>query len=354
MARQRTDMENLVLLAGTANRPLAESIARELKVDLGRALVGRFRDGEVRVQIEENVRGRDVYVIQSTPPPAENWDELFFLIDAARRGSAASVTAVVPYLGYARQERKDEPGVPIALKVKMDHLVASGAGRIVTMDMHSAAAQGFVNIPVDHLYGAPLLLDDMAWLFAGRDRAAVRLASDLGYSKIAAAYARLLGFDFVASRKTRRPNEVTYAEILGEVAGAEVLFIDDMVDTGGTLLWCTEAIKRGGPRSIWVAVTHAVLGEGWDHAERGIIAAPVDGVVFTDTLLVRPAKLEKLAAAGKKIRVVSVAGLFARSIREIQIRGSVRRIFEDWEERLRSIAANHRPAPPDGRPDPKP
>ncbi|MBW2264334.1 MAG: ribose-phosphate diphosphokinase [Deltaproteobacteria bacterium] len=328
-------MEMFKVFCGSSNRDLAQKICERLGTKLGDALVTRFRDGEVRVQIQENVRKCHVCIVQSTHPPAEHWDELYFLIDAARRGSAAEITAVIPYFGYSRQERKDAPRVPISLKVKMDHVVSAGADRILTMDLHAGASQGFVNIPVDHLYGPPMLLDKWATMLNGAVKRPI-LASDLGFSKVASHYARQMGCDFVPCRKVRKPNVVLQAEIIGSVENADILYIDDMIDTGGTVRTITQVLKQKGASTINVAVTHGIFGKGWDNPESGLIEAPIDSVIFTDTIAPRREVLETLASK-MKVSVVSTAKLFARSIREIVTGGSVGEIFDDWESRVKSI-----------------
>ncbi len=328
-------MEMFKVFSGSSNPELAQRICDGLGTKLGDALVSRFRDGEVRIQIQENVRKCHVCIVQSTNPPAEHWDELFFLLDAARRGSAAEITAVIPYFGYSRQERKDAPRVPISMKVKMDHVVSAGAQRILTMDLHAGAVQGFVNIPVDHLYAPPLLLDKWAVSHIGEGEERV-LASDLGFSKVTSHYARLMGCQFVPCRKVREPNVVLQAEIIGSVDGKDVLYLDDMIDTGGTVRTISEVLRKKGARSIHVAVTHGIFGKGWDSSESGIIDAPIDSVIFTDTIRPRQEVVEKLRAR-MRVEIVPVARLFARSIREIVAGGSVGEIFDDWEMRVKSV-----------------
>jgi ribose-phosphate pyrophosphokinase len=332
-------MEMFKVFAGGANPDLAQQICDRLGTKLGDALVTRFRDGEVRVQIQENVRKCHVCIVQSTNPPAEHWDELFFLLDAARRGSAAEVTAVIPYFGYSRQERKDSPRVPISMKVKMDHVVSAGAQRILTMDLHAGASQGFVNIPVDHLYAPPLLLDKWSTVLDNTDPSKHVLASDLGFSKVTSHYARLMGGEFVPCRKVREPNVVLQAEIIGSVEGKDVLYLDDMVDTGGTVRTISEVLRKNGARSIHVAVTHGIFGKGWDNPDSGIIDAPIDSMIFTDTIRPREEVVEKLRAK-MEVHIVSVARLFARSIREIVAGGSVGEIFDDWEMRVKAWGGN--------------
>jgi len=325
---------NLVkLFSGSSNRKLAEDICKSLNIRLGEALVGRFNDGEVRIQILENVRKCEVFIVQSTNPPGENWDELHFLLDAARRGSASEITAVIPYFGYARQERKDAPRVPISMKVKMEHVVASGAQRILTMDLHAGASQGFVDIPVDHLYGPPILIDEVSHLFSRNEAERIVLASDLGFSKVCSHYARILGSDYVPCRKRREPNIVYDAEVIGEVKGKRILYMDDMIDTGGTVAKYCKEMKDKGASEIMVAVTHAVLGKGWDDPERGLIGAPIDTLIMTDTIQPDEGKLKKLREK-MNVKVASTAPLFATAIREISIGGSVGSMFYDWERKI--------------------
>ncbi|MFH1435089.1 MAG: ribose-phosphate diphosphokinase [Pseudomonadota bacterium] len=332
---------NLVkIFSGNSNRKLAKDICMSLNVKLGDALVTRFKDGEVRVQIHENVRKCEVFIIQSTNPPAEHWDELHFLIDAARRASASEITAVVPYFGYSRQERKDAPRVPISLKVKMEHLVASGAQRILTMDLHAGASQGFVDIPVDHLYGPPILIDEMSHIIkkkGGQERAV--FASDLGFSKVASHYARIIGCDFVPCRKSREVNVVREAEVIGDVSGKTVFYMDDMIDTGGTVTNFCREMKNAGAEDIHVAVTHAVLGKGWDDMERGLLGAPVNSLIFTDTILPSPEKLKKIKEKFDVV-IASTAPIFATAIREISIGGSVGTLFNQWESKMENMGRN--------------
>jgi len=325
---------NLVkIFSGNSNRELAENISKNLNMKLGQAMVTRYKDGEVHVQILENVRKCEVFIIQSTNPPAEHWDELYFLLDAARRGSASEITAVVPYFGYSRQERKDAPRVPISLKVKMEHVVASGAQRILTMDLHAGASQGFVDIPVDHLYGPPILIDELSRIIDLSDGSKICFASDLGYSKVTSHYARIFGFDYVPCRKRREPNIVHEAEVIGDVKGKIVVYMDDMIDTGGTVSKFCKEMKRKGAEKIIVAVTHAVLGETWDDSETGLLGAPIDTLIITDTIKPNRDKISKLKEKTNVV-IASTASVFATAIREISIGGSVGSMFEEWERRM--------------------
>lgn len=330
-------MNHYKIFSGNSNIKLTNDICYHLDKKPGEAFVGRFNDGEVRVQILENVRKCDIFIVQSTNPPAENWDELYFLIDAARRGSASEITAVVPYFGYSRQERKDAPRVPISMKVKMEHLVVSGAQRLLTMDLHAGASQGFVDIPVDHLYAPPILIAEMAHLFKGKEKRKTIIASDLGFSKVASHYARIIGCDFAPCRKRREPNVVHEAEVIGDVKNKNIFYMDDMIDTGGTVAKFCKEMKRKGAKEIHVAVTHAILGKGWDDPERGLIGAPIKTLIFTDTIQPDEKKLKKLKKK-MRVQIVSVAELFANAIREITIGGSVGKIFEEWEKKIEKMS----------------
>jgi len=325
---------NLVkLFSGNSNRKLAEDICKSLNIRIGNALVTKFNDGEVRVQILENVRKCEVFIVQSTNPPAESWDELHFLLDAARRGSSSEITAVIPYFGYSRQERKDAPRVPISMKVKMEHIVASGAQRILTMDLHAGASQGFVDIPVDHLYGPPILIDEMSHMFIPKERNKILFASDLGFSKVASHYAMIIGCDYVPCRKRREPNIVYDAEVIGDVKGKNIFYMDDMIDTGGTVArYCAE-LKNKGAEKIYVAVTHAVLGKGWNDEKSGLLGAPIDTLIYTDTIQPDETKLARLREK-MNVKIASTSSLFATAIREISIGGSVGSMFYEWERKM--------------------
>jgi ribose-phosphate pyrophosphokinase len=325
---------NLVkIFSGNSNRKLAEDVCKSLNIKLGEALVTRFNDGEVRVQILENVRKCEVFIVQSTNPPAEHWDELHFLLDAARRGSASEITAVIPYFGYARQERKDAPRVPISMKVKMEHVVASGAQRILTMDLHAGASQGFVDIPVDHLYGPPILIDEFSRIVSLPEKDGISFASDLGFSKVTSHYARIFGCDYIPCRKRREPNVVHEAEVIGDVKDKIVFYMDDMIDTGGTVAKFCHEMKRKGAGEIIVAVTHAVLGKGWDDMKTGLLGAPISTLIFTDTIQPDEAKIKRLREK-MTVKIASTASIFATAIREVSIGGSVGSMFDEWERKM--------------------
>ncbi len=302
------------LFAGRANPALALAIARAYGQDLGGVTIKNFSDGEIYVRYDESIRGTDLFIIQSTPPPAENWLELVFMIDAARRASAARITAVMPYFGYARQDRKDQPRVSIASKALANILTTVGVDRVLTMDLHASQLQGFFDIPVDHLYGSAVLIEHL------REHSAENLvvvAPDVGSLKMARAYAKRLGTDLALIDK-RRPqqNVAEVMNIIGDVNGRNVLLLDDMVDTAGTLVSAAQALREAGALDIQAAATHALLsGPAYDRIERSEISR----VLVTDTV--------PLQRTSEKIRVVSVAEHFADAIHRIYADESVSTLF---------------------------
>lgn len=302
------------LFAGRSNPALAREIARAYGQELGDVTIKNFSDGEIYVRYEESIRGADVFVIQSTPSPADHWMEMLLLIDAAQRASAARVTAVIPYFGYARQERKDQPRVSIAAKLVANMLTTAGVNRILTMDLHAPQIQGFFDVPVDHLYGSAVFIDYV------RDLGLTNLvvvAPDVGSLKIARAYAKRLHADLAVIDK-RRPaqNEAEVVNIIGEVEGRNVLLIDDIIDTAGTLTNAANALKSEGALSIYAACTHALLsGPAYERLE----SSAIDRLVVTDSVpLPRPSD---------RIEVVSVAEIFADAIRRIYTDESVSTLF---------------------------
>ncbi len=251
---QRSQM---LLLAGTANRPLAEEVAAHLGQPLCQVTVKRFSDGELFIKIDENVRGRDVFVIQPTNPPAENLIELLLLIDAARRASAARITAVIPYFGYARQDRKDQPRVAISAKLMANMIPVAGADRVLGMDFHSHQMQGFFDLPVDHLYAAPVFVNHYRQKSL---RDLVVVASDVGGAKMARGFAKRLNASLAIIDK-RRPsaNVAEVVNVVGEVKGKDVIIPDDMIDTGGTMSEAIHALKRLGAEDIYCCATHGLF-----------------------------------------------------------------------------------------------
>ncbi len=307
----------LKLLAGNANRPLAEEIARELGLPLADAEVSRFSDGEVFVQINENVRGADVFVIQPTCPPVnDSLMELLVMLDALKRASAQRMTAVLPYYGYARQDRKVQPRVPISAKLVADLLTAAGAHRVLALDLHAGQIQGFFNIPVDHLFAAPVLIDHLG----GKGlQEPVVIAPDAGGVERARAIAKRLKAGLAIIDKRREGANVSlFMHLIGDVKGRDAVIIDDMIDTAGTVVQAVDAIKREGARRILACGVHPVLS---GPAIARIEGSPLEEVIVTNSIPLGP---EKRIA---KIVVLSVANLLAEAIRRIHAEESVSTLF---------------------------
>ena len=295
--------QHLKIFSGNANRPLAEDICRYLGVQMGEAHVGRFADGEINVQIDENVRGCDCYVIQPTCRPVnENMIELLIMIDALRRASAGRITAVVPYFGYARADRKTAPRVPISSKLMANLITTSGANRVITMDLHAAQIQGFFDIPVDHLYAAPIILDYVRK--KGLKNLCV-VSPDVGGVERARAFAKRLNAQLVIIDKRRpRPNEASVYNIIGDVAGKNCIILDDMVDTGGTLTKVAGKIREKGATTVYAACVHGVLsGAATDLVEKSAL----EEMILTDSIPVH-------SLQGGKIKVLSIAPLMGEAI----------------------------------------
>lgn len=307
----------LLLLAGTANRPLAEEIAQHLGMPLGDVTIRRFSDGEIFVRIDENARGRDVFIIQPTPPPAELMLELLLLIDAATRASAARITVVMPYYGYARQDRKDQPRVAIGAKMVADVIQAAGADRLLGMDFHAHQLQGFFDVPVDHLYAAPVL--GSYFRSKGLDNVVV-VAPDVGAAKMARGYARRLHANFAIIDKRRpSPNVAEVLTVVGEVAGRHCLIVDDMIDTAGTIVNVVHALQDRGAKTIHASVTHALLS---GPAVQRLQESPLAEVVATNTLYVPEER------RFPKLTILSIAELLARAIRYTHSNESVSQLFD--------------------------
>jgi ribose-phosphate pyrophosphokinase len=272
-------LDSCRIFAGNASRGLAQAICDHLKVPIGDADVSRFEDGEVSVRFNENIRGGDVFVVQATGAPADNLMELLVMLDAAKRASARRVTAVLPYFGYARQDRKDQPRAPITAKLVANLITVAGADRALTMDLHSAQIQGFFDIPFDHLYAAPILIDH----FAKKQLTnLVVVAPDVGGVKMARAYAKRLGADLALTDKRRpRPDSVEIMNIIGDVEGKTVVLFDDVVTTGSTLCQAAEAIRAQGAKEIYAGVTHGVFSPG---AVERFTKSPIKELVITDTV----------------------------------------------------------------------
>ncbi|MBS0216151.1 MAG: ribose-phosphate diphosphokinase [Proteobacteria bacterium] len=317
------DERNLLVFSGNANRPLAKAVCAELGVRMGKALVSTFSDGEVQVEIEENVRGQDVFVIQPTcAPSAENLIELLVLIDALKRASATSVTAVVPYFGYARQDRRPRSArVPITAKVAASMFGTVGTDRVLTVDLHADQIQGFFDVPVDNVYSSPLLLADI-WRAYGTENMVV-VSPDVGGVVRARAIAKRLDDADLAIIDKRRPraNVATVMNIIGEVDGKNCVLVDDIVDTAGTLCAAAAALKERGAAKVAAYITHPVLsGPAIDN----ITKSSLDELVVTDTI-----PLSEAAKACGKIRQLSVAELLAETIRRIAFGESVSSLYVD-------------------------
>ncbi|HMM57208.1 MAG TPA: ribose-phosphate diphosphokinase [Rudaea sp.] len=321
-SREREE-RRLLVFSGNANRDLAQAVCHELNVPLGKALVSRFSDGEVQVEIEENVRRQEVFVIQPTSAPtADNFMELLVMVDALKRASAASVTAVIPYFGYARQDRRTRSGrVPITAKVAATMIGTVGTDQVLTVDLHADQIQGFFDIPVDNVYSSPVLLADIWRCHGGSDLIVV--SPDVGGVARARALAkRLDDADLAIIDKRRpRPNEATVMNIIGDVKDRVCVLIDDIVDTAGTLCAAAAALKKNGARKVVAYCTHPVLSGA---AIQNITGSQLDELVVTDTIALADA-----ARACAKIRQLSVAELLGETIRRIAFGESVSSLYVD-------------------------
>jgi ribose-phosphate pyrophosphokinase len=305
------------LLSGTANRALAEEIARHIGVELCKVTLSRFADGEIFVRIDENIRGDDVFIVQPTSPPAENILELLLLIDAAKRASAARVTVVMPYYGYSRQDRKDQPRVAIGAKLLANMIMAAGAHRVLGIDFHQHQLQGFFDIPVDHLYAMPVFT---AHYRRKQLRDIVIVAPDVGSAKMARGFAKRLNASLAIIDK-RRPaaNVAEVVNVVGEVEGKDCILADDMIDTAGTVSEAARALKGLGAHSVYVCATHALL--SGPACER-LTNAPIEEVAVTDTIALPPERrFDKLA-------ILSVGELLSKAIRFTHAEQSVSSLFD--------------------------
>ena len=308
-------MSDLKIFAGRYSEYLGKKIAHDLKIKLGKCSIQTFSDGEIWVKYNENVRGSDVFIIQSTIPPADNLMELLIMIDAAKRASARRVTAVIPYFGYARQDRKDQPRVAITAKLVANLITKAGADRVITMDLHSSQLQGFFDIPVDHLYVSALFMKK----FRKMKIPNLGVASpDVGGIKMARAYAKRLHCDLVLIDKRRpKPNVAEVMNIIGEVKGKNILILDDLIDTGGTFVNAVNALNKNGAGDIYGACTHAVFS---GESLKRINNSPLKKLFVADTL--------PLTHTSKKIEVVSVSGIFAESIWRTNKNKSISSLFD--------------------------
>ena len=306
----------LKIFTGNSNRPLAEEICRHIGVPLGEATVTSFPDGESFVKINENIRGADVFIIQSTCPPSNHHlMELLIMIDAARRASAQRITAVMPFYGYARQDRKDQPRVPITAKLVANLLVAAGANRVLTMDLHSQQIQGFFDIPVDHLYASPVFFDYLAKTRKGN---LVVFSPDVGGMKMAAAYADMLGAGLgLVAKKRMSATTVEAINVVGEVNGCDVLLVDDITETAGTLIAAAKILRDSGAISVRAAVSHCILNEmAYERLKTGLI----DELITTNSIPNDP--------RGLPITALSIASLLGDAIVRINSNESITSLFK--------------------------
>ena len=326
------DRGPMLLMTGRANRPLASEIGEMLGTDSDAATIRDFADGEIFVRIDKNARGRDVYIVQSTNAPAENVMELLLLLDAAKRASAARVTAVIPYFGYGRQDRKDQPRVAIGAKLCANLIVAAGADRVVSIDFHQHQIQGFFDIPVDHMYAAPVLT---RYLRDKNLKDVVVVAPDVGSAKMARGYARRLGATFAIIDKRRpAPNMSQVLSVVGEVEGKNCILTDDMVDTGGTLANAVYALKERGANAVYAVATHALLS---GKAAEKLSDAPLDEMVVTNTVEIPESR------RFERLTVLSIAELLGNAIQCIHSNESVSQLFEindDKQDTMGDAAAD--------------
>ena len=307
----------LKLLSGTANRVLAEEIARHLGVELCRVNLGRFADGEISVRIDENVRGNDVFILQPTNPPAENIMELLLLIDAARRAAAARITCVMPYYGYARQDRKDQPRVPIGAKLMANMIMAAGVDRVLGVDFHQHQLQGFFDVPVDHLYAMPVFTAHYRKM---QLHDPVVVAPDVGSAKMARGFAKRLNATLAIIDKRRpQPNVSEVVNVVGDVEGHDCILVDDMIDTAGTVTEASRALKTLGAQDIYICATHALLS---GPAKQRINDAPIKEVAVTDTIAMPEERRPR------QLVVLSVGELLSKAIRFTHAEQSVSSLFD--------------------------
>ena len=310
---------DLMIFSGNANPILARDICTYLQVSLGDALVGRFSEGEVRVKINQDVRGRDVFIVQPTCPPVnDNLMELLIMIDALRRASARRITAVVPYYGYARQDRKDQPRVPITAKLVANLITEAGASRVLTMDLHAHQIQGFFDIPLDHLFAVNVFVEYFAQLQLGE---VVVVSPDVGGVKVARAYAKRMRAAFAVVDKRRiSSEEAEVLDIMGQVEGKVAVIVDDLVATAGSLVEAVKALREAGATDVYAAITHPILS---GPAQERLRASTLKELVVTDTI---PMEASKRLA---KIHILTVAPLLGEAIRRIHREESVSSLFEE-------------------------
>jgi ribose-phosphate pyrophosphokinase len=308
--KMSADKNSFLVFSGTNTRYLAEKICQELGCPLGNLVVTKFSDGEFAVSYEESIRGKDVFLVQSTFPNSDNLMELLLMIDAAKRASASHIIAVIPYFGWARQDRKDKPRVSIGAKLVADMLSAAGIDRLITMDLHADQIQGFFNVPVDHLYASNILLPYVQSLHL---EDLVIASPDVGGSKRANTYAKYLGCPLVLCNKTRaRANVVESMQIIGDVKGKNVVIVDDMVDTAGTITKAANIMIEGGAKSVRACASHCVMS---GPASERVQNSALEEIVFTDSI--------PYTQRCSKVKQLSVAALFAETIRRVESHESI-------------------------------
>ncbi len=315
-----THGNKIQIISGNSNRPLAEAVAKELNIPLSEAEVGKFSDGEIAITLPQTVRGRDVFIIQSTSIPVnDNLMELLIMIDACKRASAGRITAVMPYFGYARQDRKARPRDPITAKLVADILTNAGADRVLTMDLHAAQIQGFFDIPVDHLYGAPILARyfknkmNEDWVVVSPDVGSVGRARNFA-SRVDAALA-------IVDKRRPKANAIEVMNVIGDVKGKSCVMVDDMIDTAGTICQGAQALVNNGAKEVYACCTHGVLS---GPAMERLIASPIKQIVVLDTI-----DMPENVKNNPKIKVLSVAKLVAKAINTIYADTSLSAIYED-------------------------
>jgi ribose-phosphate pyrophosphokinase len=306
----------LAIFSGRSNPALSRAIAEAYGTELGEVTIKEFSDGELYVKFEQSIRGEDIFIIQSTPPPGDNIMELLLMLDAAKRASVKRVTAVIPYFGYARQDRKDQPRVSIGSKLMANLLVQAGADRVLTMDLHAAQIQGFFDIPLDHLYASRAFIEHFK---SNPIENLVVVAPDVGSLKTSRAYSKKLGTSLAFIDKRRpKANESEVMNIIGDVEGKNVLIVDDLIDTAGTLTNAASAMKKRGALNITAICTHPILS---GPAYQRIEDSPIDEVLVTDTVSLRQ--------PSDKIKVLSVANIFAEAIQRIHTNDTISALFDN-------------------------
>jgi len=313
--------KTLKLFSGNANPALAKEICGCLGIGMGAAAISSFSDGEIRIKIDENVRGADVFVVQSCCTPVNNSImELLIMIDALKRSSASRITAVIPYFGYARQDRKDQPRVPITAKLVADLITTAGADRVLTMDLHAGQIQGFFNIPVDHLYALPVLLEHINKRFAKDLKDVVIVSPDAGGVERARAFAKRLQTNLAIIDKRREgPNNTQVMNIIGDVEGKHAILLDDMIDTAGTIVQGAQACAEKGAKSVWAGCVHPVLS--------GPALERLQGSTLTEVVVTNTIPLNGKDQQCPKLRVLSVAPLLGEAIKRIHGEESVSSLF---------------------------